>query len=417
MNDMREFFPYFKYNDNITYLDSANTSQILGTCLSAYVKYHYRYNYNIGRASYSGARYAQQLKDWALEAAGVFLGTTKEHIIYTTGATEGLNIIAKSFCNMFKKTKQKCVLLTTELEHASAVLPWMAFGKDNIDIKYIKLNDDYSFSLENLEQAIKQYSPDVLLLSSMTNTTGEIRPLKEIGLVAKKYCIPFIVDHAQGAAHVPVNVEECNIDFLSLSLHKMYGPKGVGILYARRPKFLQPIRLGGGMNKWFNTKGEFEIQTNNEKFAAGTENVPADFCAIEALEFVMKNWEQIKVHDMYLGTYLYKLLSRLPKIKIYSIPNSSIILFNIDGFEPLDVMNYLDKKNIYIRAGNHCSKLTSELFGLSTCRISLGVYNTEEDLIKVYKALKEMIGDELCLNNVQDQKNVKSEDVELMNVL
>lgn len=415
MNDMREHFPYFEYNKDIAYLDNANTTQILGSCLSAYIKYHYNYNYNIGRASYTGARYSQQLKDWALETAGAFFSTNKDNIIFTSGATEGLNIIAHSFCTMFKRLHKKAIVLTTELEHASAVLPWMAFGKGFVELKYIPLTEDYRLTMDNLKMAIEEYNPDILLLSSMTNTTGEIRPLKEIGTLAKEKNIPFIVDHAQGAAHVPINVEECNIDFLSCSLHKMYGPKGVGILYAKKPGFLKPIKLGGGMNKWFNTDGEFELQDNNEKFAAGTENVPADFCAIEAMNFLMKNWEEVKLHDLYYGTYAYKLLSRLPKIKIYSVPNSSIILFNIDSFEPLDVMNYLDKKNIYIRAGNHCSKLTSNLFGLSTCRVSLGIYNTEEDLIRLYKALKEMIGDELCLNDVQDQRIVKLEDVEQMN--
>lgn len=415
MNDMRDYFPFFEYNKDITYLDSANTSQILGACLSSYIKYHYYSNYNIGRASYTGARHSQQLKDWALQSAADFFGTKKDNIIFTSGATEGLNIIAKSFVSMFKKMKLKPVILTTELEHASAILPWMALFKD-IDIKYIKLTEDYRLTVDNLKAAIDEYNPDILILASMTNTTGEIRPLKKIGEITKEHKITFIVDHAQGAAHVPVDVQECNIDFLTCSMHKMYGPKGVGILYARRPEFLRPIKFGGGMNKWFNKNNEFELLDNNDRFYAGTENVPSEFCAMEAIAFVKNNWEQIRVHDIYLGTYLYKLLSRIPQIKIYSVPNSSIILFNIDGFEPLDVMNYLDKKNIYIRAGNHCSKLTGDLFGLATCRVSLGIYNTEEDLIKLYKALREMMGDELCLNNVQDQNLAKLENVEQTSV-
>lgn len=415
MNDIRDYFPFFEYNKDITYLDSANTSQILGACLSSYIKYHYYSNYNIGRASYTGARHSQQLKDWALQSAADFFGTKKDNIIFTSGATEGLNIIAKSFVSMFKKTKLKPVILTTELEHASAILPWMALFKD-IDIRYIKLTEDYRLTVDNLKAAIDEHNPDILILASMTNTTGEIRPLKEIGEITKEHKITFIVDHAQGAAHVPIDVQECNIDFLTCSMHKMYGPKGVGILYARRPEFLKPIKFGGGMNKWFNKNNEFELLDNNDRFYAGTENVPSEFCAIEAIAFIKNNWEQIKIHDIYLGTYLYKLLSRISQIKIYSVPNSSIILFNVDGFEPLDVMNYLDKKNIYIRAGNHCSKLTGDLFGLATCRVSLGIYNTEEDLIKLYKALREMIGDELCLNNVQDQNLAKLENVEQTNV-
>ncbi len=389
MKDMREFFPFFEYNKDITYLDNANTTQILGSCLSSYIKYHYYFNYNIGRASYTGARQSQQIKDWALDAAGKFLGTNAGNIIFTTGATEGLNIIAYSLCNIFKQVnKNKIVLLTTELEHASAILPWMAFGKNIVEIKYIKLTEDYCLTIDNLKAAIQEYNPQILLLSSMTNTIGEIRPLEEIGKLAKLNNMIFIVDHAQGAAHVPVDVNKNNIDFLACSLHKMYGPKGLGILYAKHPEVLKPMRLGGGMNKWFEKDGTFAIQDGNERFAAGTENVPVYCAAIEAIDFVMNNWQQIQLYDIYLGTYAHRLLSRIPNIEIYSKEKSPIVLFNIKDKEALDVMEQLDNDGIYIRAGNHCSKLTKDLFGLSTCRVSLGIYNTEEDLMRLYKALK-----------------------------
>lgn len=388
MKDMRELFPFFEHNKNITYLDNANTTQILGSCLSSYIKYYYNFNYNIGRASYTGARMAQQIKDWALASAGKFLGTEASNIIFTSGATEGLNLVAYSICNTLKQEHKRATLLTTELEHASAILPWMAFGKNVIDIQFIKMTDDYCLTVDNLKAAISKYKPDILLLASMTNTTSEVRPLKEIGKVAKEHDIIFVVDHAQGAAHVPISVDEYNIDYLSCSLHKMYGPKGLGILYARHPETLRPMRLGGGMNQWFEKDGTFEIQEGNERFAAGTEDVPVYCAAMEAIDFVMSNWEQIKIHDVYLGTFAYGLLSRVPGVEIYSKKGSPIVLFNVKDKEALDVMEQLDNDNIYIRAGNHCSKLTKDLFGLSTCRVSLGIYNTEEDLMRLYKALK-----------------------------
>jgi cysteine desulfurase / selenocysteine lyase len=416
LQDFRSYFPFFESTNDITYLDNANTTQILGSCLSSIVKYYYAYNYNIGRASYSGARYAQQLKEWAIEAAAVFFNTKPENIFYTTGSTEGLNLIAISFCKMFQAlhSNKKFTLLTTELEHASAILPWMTYGKRLIDIKYIQLNNDYSLSMDNLNKAIELYDPDILLLSSMTNTTGEIRPLEEIGKITKDKKITFIVDHSQGAAHVEVDVDKCNIDFLTCSLHKMYGPKGTGILYSRIPQFIRPMKFGGGMNKWFDKQGNFELLNTNDRLAAGTENVPNMFSAINALEFIIKNWNEIYKHDRYLGLFAHKLLGKLPKIKLYSNVSSSIVLFNIDGYEALDVMNYLDKKNIFIRGGNHCSKLTGDLFGLSTCRVSFGIYNTEEDVIQLYKALKEM-EEELCLENVTE-KTVQLDNVEQINV-
>ena len=415
-NDFQKLFPYFEQNKKFTYLDSANTSQILGSCLSSMIKVYSNYNYNIGRASYSGARWTQQLKDWSLKVYADFIGTKPDNIILTTGATEGLNLIAYSYCSMLHKIKKKAVLLTTKLEHASAIMPWMVFGKNIVDIKYIDLKEDYTLSIENFNKAVEEYNPDIVLLSSMTNTTGEIRPIKEIGAITKEKHITFIVDHAQGAAHVPINVTECNIDFLVFSLHKMYGPKGIGVLYAKIPNFIRPMKVGGGMNKYFIPEGEFEFLDSNDKMYAGTENVPSAFAGTDAALTLSQSWDIIQMQDLYLGLFAHRLLSKLPKIKIYSNPQSPILLFNIDGFEALDVMNYLDKKNIFIRAGNHCSKLTKDLFGLSTCRVSLGIYNSEEDLMKLYKALKEMESEVLCLENVQDQKTVESENVEQISV-
>ena len=170
------------------------------------------------------------------------------------------------------------------------------------------------------------------------------------------------------------------------------------------------------MNKYFLPEGEYEFLDNNDKMYAGTENVPGAFAGTDAALTLSQSWDIIQMQDLYLGLFAHRLLSKLPKIKIYSNPQSPILLFNIDGFEALDVMNYLDKKNIFIRAGNHCSKLTKDLFGLSTCRVSLGIYNSEEDLMKLYKALKEMESEVLCLENVQGQKTVKSENVEQISV-
>lgn len=389
-NDFQKLFPFFENNKGVVYLDNANTSQILGACLTSLIDTYQYANYNIGRSSYKGARIATALKREATKIYADFIGTKPENIIFTTGATEGLNLVAYSYCNMLRKTKKKAVLLTTKLEHASALMPWMAFGKNIIDIHFINLTEEYELTLENIKKATFECQPDILLLSSMTNTTGEIRPLEEIGQFAKENGITFVVDHAQGAAHFPVDVEKCNIDFMSFSLHKMYGPKGVGVLYARMPNFIRPMKVGGGMNKYFTPEGEYELLDNNEKMYAGTENVPSIFAGTESALFLKENWDKMMKQDLYLGLFAHRLLSKLPKIKIYSNPQSPILLFNIDGFEASDVMEYLDKKNIYIRAGNHCVKLTQDLFGLATCRVSLGIYNTEEDLVKLYEALKEI---------------------------
>lgn len=407
MNDFKKLFPFFLRHEDIAYLDSANTSQILSKSLASINAFYKDYNFNIGRGSYSGSRYTEQLKEWAEIKAANFIEAEPYQIIFTTGATEGLNMIARSFRYFCKKSNKKIKLLTTKLEHASCIMPWIAFPKDLIEINYLKLNDDYTFNIEAFEKEMENNTPDIVLLSSMTNTTGEKRPLKEIGLLCEKYNTAFIVDHAQGAAHYQINVKECRIDFLCFSLHKMYGPKGLGVLYAKNPMFIKPYKLGGGMNKTFD-ENSFSLQDNNTRFYAGTENLEAIVGAIPVFDFFEENWDNIELLEQYYGTFLYKLLSKIPGIAIYSVPNSTILLFNMKNFEALDVMSYLDKKDIYIRAGNHCSKLTKDLFGLSTCRISLGIYNDTEDISAAYRVLNDMVRENLE-KTVQENVNNKKE--------
>lgn len=400
----RQLFPFFENNEGVIYLDNANTTQILGSCLSSYIEYYNKMNYNIGRTSYKGAREALAAKEAASKEAASFLNAKhSENIIWTTGATEGLNLVAFSLCSLMRKHKtKKATILTSRLEHASTLMPWMVYGKGLVNIEYIeevydsyKVFDNHDIDINDIKKGIERYNPDIILLSSMTNTTGAIRPLKEIGQLVKEKGLIFIVDHAQGVAHMPIDVQECNIDFLAFSLHKMYGPKGVGVLYAKKPNVVRPMRFGGGMNKFYTDDGEYEFQEGEEKMHAGTENVPEIYASIEAFKYMKANYDKIKEYETYLGMTAYKLISRLPYVEIYSNPESPILLFKIDDgrTEALDIMNDLDKHDIYIRGGNHCVKLTSMLFGLSTCRISIGIYNTVEDLYKLYITLRDRMKD------------------------
>ncbi len=414
-NTIKKFFPFYEKEHGINYLDNANTTQILGSSLEMMDTIYKRCNFNLGRTSYQGAKVAQQVRDESAAIIADFIGATPDNIIFTSGATEGLNYIADSFCNYYASEGRKGVLLTTELEHASAILPWIMFGKNIFEIKYIKLEEDYNLTEDNIKAAFIEHQPNVLLLSSMTNTTGEKRDLKLIGSIAKHFGVPFIVDHAQGAAHMSIDVREQNIDFLAFSGHKMYGPKGIGVLYARNLDTLKMQRFGGGMNKTYglSEQGTFFLpQDGVERFQAGSENFPAICGLSTATEFIKDNIKDITNHEIFLSKLCLTLLERIKGVRIHSTKewDTSIVLFTIDDYEASDIMDFLDKREIYIRAGNHCSKLTGNLFGLSTCRISVGAYNTEDEIIALYKALVEMLGGEKkCLKEeyVQELKNAK----------
>lgn len=390
MNDYRALFPYFGNNPFTTYLDSANTSQVLGETLDSLDAFYRIHNYNVGRATYAGARYVEELKQVATEKAASFLGAAPEQIIFTSGATEGLNMVAQSFNDWLNVEGKYANVLTTKLEHASLLLPWLVASR--VNLCYAELNDDYTFSMTKFKKAIEEYKPAVVLLSSMTNTTGEIRPLKEIGELCSRKGIVLVIDHAQGAAHFSINVQDLKIDFLAFSFHKMYGTKGVGVLFAKNAGFLECSRLGGGMNQYYD-ESTIEPMPSNDRFYAGTINMPGIYANIHSIDFLMDNWANIQKIEKYLAIYARELLSRVPGINILSVPESPILLFKIENIEAIDIANELAERDICIRAGNHCAKLTP--FGLSTCRVSLGVYNTPEELEGLYQALMEVTQ---CLN-------------------
>lgn len=382
MNDYRALFPYFGNNPFTTYLDSANTSQILGETLEALNAFYLFHNYNAGRAGYAGARFVDELKAQATKKAAEFIGATEEQVVFTTGATESLNMIAYSLCDWLETYDLYYTLITTELEHASALLPWMMSPR--ITIEYAKLNNDYTLDMEALRTQVKNNPlPCIVLVASMTNTTGEIRPLKEIGELCAETGSIFVVDHAQGAAHFPVNVEDCHIDFMGFSLHKMYGPKGVGVLFAKHLPIIETFKYGGGMNESYNKAGK--IIPSKDRLYAGTIDMPGIYASIHSFDFLMDNWAKVQKIEKYLSIYAFKLLSRIDGINILSKPESPILLFKIENIEALDIMYELSERDICIRAGNHCSKLTP--FGLSTCRVSLGAYNTPQEIENLYHAL------------------------------
>lgn len=389
MNEYRALFPYFvngSGKDFVTYLDSANTSQILKTSLDALTAFYAFHNYNTGRAGYAGGRFVDELKSAATKKAAEFIGAESKQVVFTSGATESLNMIVQSLLSWLEMYNLHYTVITSELEHASTTLPWLEHSQ--VDVEYVKLKEDYTLDLEALEKQIKNSAnPCIVHLASMTNTTGEIRPLREIGQICAETGSIFIVDHAQGAAHVPINVKECNIDFLGFSLHKMYGPKGVGVLYAKHMSMIVPSKLGGGMNETYDRTGN--IVFSEDKLYAGTINMPGIYASIHAFDFLMENWENIQKIEKYLAIYAFKLLSKIKGINILSKPESPILLFKIDDIEALDIMYGLSDYDIYIRAGNHCSKLTP--FGLSTCRVSLGIYNTLEDIEDLYGGLKGIV--------------------------
>ena len=385
----REDFEILK--TNLIYFDNNATSLKPKQVLKAIEEYYNKYTANAHRGDYKNSLKVDMLYEDVRNLIKNYINANqKEEIIFTSGATDSLNMIAYFFKQILKPGDE---VLITKTEHASNVLPWLELEKEiGIKVKYIKLDKDLKLRVENLEKAITKRTK-LVSIAHVTNTIGDVRDITKIGKILKPKGIYFVLDAAQSIGHRKIDVIESNIDFLAFSGHKALGPTGIGVLYGKieHLKKLSPVKVGGGMNSIFESTGFVEYKDPPTKFEAGTPNIEGVIGLGAAIKYINKiGLEKIEKHDTELKNYL---LEKLEKIKDIEIINknaeSGNILFNIKGVFPQDTAIYLDHYNICVRAGNHCAKLLKDELGIkNTCRISFYLYNTKEEIDELIKALE-----------------------------
>ena len=379
-------------NNNVVYFDNSATTLKPNIVKDAIMDYYDNYTANAHRGDYKNSLKVDNVYEGVREKVKRLINANeKSEIVFTSGTTESLNLIVFGY---FKNilTKEDEVLLT-ESEHASLVLPWLELQKEiGFKINYIKLNDNYEVSTENLK-AIITPKTKVVALAHTTNVIGDTRPLKEISEIVHKNNALLVVDAAQSIGHRKIDVKEYNIDFLAFSAHKMYGPTGVGVLYAKFNLLdnIKPLVYGGGMNATFDKNGYIELREIPTRLEAGTPNIEGVIglgAAIDYLEAIDIN--KIHNYELELREYLVDELSKIDNIEIYNKNNkSTIVAFNIKDVFSQDTAVYLDKYNICVRAGNHCAKILNNVFNINnTCRISLSFYNTKEEIDLLINVLK-----------------------------
>ena len=371
-------------NTGIIYLDNAATTQKPRSVVSEIVDYYTKYTANAHRGDYDISLKVDEKYDGVREKVRDFINAeTSKEIIFTKGSTESFNMIIFGFMANYLKPNDRVLL--TKGEHASNILPWLTLSKKiGFTIDYIDLEDDYSVSIEKVKEKIYE-NTKVISIAHISNSIGDLRPIKEIGEICKRNNILFVLDATQSIGHLKVDVLDLNVDFLGFSAHKMLGPTGVGVLYGKLNLLdeLVPIEYGGGMNISFNSDGEYELKSLPHRLEAGTRNIAGVIglgAAIDYLESV--GLDRIHEYEMNLKRYLVERLSTVPNIKIYNKSlDTGVLLFNINNYFSQDVAIYLNKYNICIRAGNHCAKMLQEAIGdTNTCRISLYFYNTKEEI-------------------------------------
>ncbi len=385
----REDFPMLK--QDLVYFDNGATTFKPAILSESIREYYNEYSANAHRGDYDISLKVDNMYERTRKKVQELLhATSSDEIVFTSGATDALNKIIFGYFRYYLKKGDEVLL--TKSEHASNVLPWFELADDiGIIIRYIELDDHKKVTMENVKRAITPKTK-VISLAHITNVVGDIRPIEEINHYAHKMGILVLVDGAQSVPHMKIDVQELDIDFLTFSAHKMYGPTGVGVLYGKKELLNQihPIEFGGGMNSSFSSNGMRIYDELPHLLEPGTPNIAGVIGFGSILTYLEQiGMDKIAIYEQELHNYAVEKLKTVPNIILYNeYSESGIIAMNIKDVFAQDLAIYLNKYKICVRAGNHCAKILKDEIGIkNTCRISLGFYNTKEEIDYLVKVL------------------------------
>ena len=384
------YFPMIK--NDLVYFDNGATTLKPITVINKEIEYLSCYTANSHRGDYNNSFRVDDEIDNTRNLVKEFINAkSKDEIIFTSNATDSLNLVVNGYFKNNLKKGDEVVL--NKAEHASNILPWLMLKKEiGIEIKYAPLNKDNTLSLDNIKKVITK-NTKVVSFAEVTNVIGDTRDVKTIVEYCHKLGILVVVDASQSVPHKKVDVSSTDVDFLAFSAHKMLGPTGVGVLYGKYEllKKMLPVKYGGGMNLYYGEEGVSLVEIPY-RFEAGTPNISGIIAFSESIKFLNKvGFGNIELKEKHLRKYLVSELKKIPYIKIYNESvASNIVLINIDGITSGDLGLYLNTKKICVRSGKHCTKMLGDESGFEdTVRISLYFYNSYEEIDKLVLALKD----------------------------
>lgn len=386
----RDDFPMIK--DDLIYLDNGATTFKPKCVLEAMNDYYENYSANAHRGDYSISYKVDVAYENARVKVAKFINAEIDEVVFTSGATESLNVIATGFFSNLLEEGDEIII--SDAEHASNVLPWFRLAnKLGAVIKYVPLDASLHVTLENIKSIVTPRSK-VISLAGITNVVGDVRPIKEICKFAHQNNMFVVCDGAQSVPHTKTDVKDLDVDFLAFSGHKMCGPTGVGVLYGKKEllESVEPLSLGGGMNESFDSEKEIYLKDLPQRLEAGTPNIAGVIGLGAAVDYLDKiGMDTISIYEQKLKKYMMDKLEKIPYIQIVNEEaDSGIVAFNVEGIFSQDVAYYLNKYNICVRAGNHCAKILKKAIGVkNTIRVSLYFYNTKEEI----DALVELLSD------------------------
>ena len=376
----------------LVYLDSAATSQKPQSVIDALRQYYEAENGNIHRGVHYLSELATQRYDETREAVRRFINAEAHNeIVFTRNTTEGINLVASSFGQAFVRAGDE--IIVSQMEHHSNIVPWQLLaGRTGAVLRAVPVTDSGELDMDAFEKLLGPKTR-LVALTWVSNSLGTVNPVKRIAEIAHARGVPVLLDGAQAAPHIPIDVRDIHCDFLAFSGHKMLGPTGVGVLYARGDWFdrLPPYQGGGDMIETV-TIEHTTYAKSPSKFEAGTPDigsVVAFRAAIEYLEQV--GLDAVHRHEQVLLAEATKRVSAFPGVRLIGTApdKAGVLSFTMDGVHPHDIATILDRNGVAIRAGHHCTQPLMARFGCgATARASFYLYNTMDDIAALMTGLE-----------------------------
>ena len=390
LSNIKKEFPIFN-NKNLVYLDSANSSQKPQSVIDRINDFYSNEFSNVGRSVHALSIAAtNNYENTRISVQKYINAKSKDEIVFTKGATEAINLVANTFGQKYLKEGDE--ILLTELEHHSNYVPWHYLRSlKGVKIEFAEVNEDGEVSVESIEKKITS-NTKIIAVTHLSNVTGAILPIKEITELAHSKGIPVLIDGCQGAPHLKLDMQDLDCDFYTISCHKMYGPTGLGILYAKKKwlEELPPYQGGGGMIKEVK-KDSISYGDLPNKYEAGTMATAQVVGFDQSIKFLEKiGMNNVIQHEKELMDYGQEILRKNNSVKLVGNPKKkgAVLSFTIEGIHPHDIATILDEDGVAIRAGHHCCQILHETLGMAaTARASLGIYNTKEDIDRLNSSI------------------------------
>lgn len=387
--EIKKDFPIF-FDSDLVYLDNAATTQKPQSVLDEVDSLYREANANVHRALYSlGSEATERFENSRKKVAKYIGANSEKEIVFTSGTTESINLLARSIGNTLKPGDE---ILISEMEHHSNIVPWqMTAQRTGATLKYLSIKETGELDISNPEKYFTS-NTKIISLTHMSNVLGTINPIKKLSAKAHQVGAIMIVDGAQGASHLPMDVQDLGCDFYAFSGHKMLGPTGIGVLWGKTEHLeeMDPFMGGGEMIDTVT----MESSTWNDipyKFEAGTPNFAQAVGLGAAIDYLQNiGMDNIAAHEQMLIEYALGKLNQIDGLRIHGSAKDrgGVISFNIDGIHPHDLAQFLNEDNIAIRVGHHCAQpLLKTLGETATARMSFYIYNDESDVDKFCESL------------------------------